>query len=119
MNSEKEILRHFSIEIAWAINALSDVSTQAAKDVIPIVQKCNLLDQRVISKGLPSLTNMRDSDYRKLSQILYRGNIKNKSEYNILLSYLNDTSNTALSDNDVDKSNKLLMSFENKSEQNT
>ena len=144
MNIEKEILRDFSIEIAEAINALSDGSTQATKEVIPIVQKLNnldklrivlsdllewsqdiegtelhRLDQRLISKGLPSLTNMRDSQFRKLCQILYRGKIKDKSEYSFLLSYLNDTTNTALSDNDIDKANKLLMSFEKKSEQNT
>ena len=144
MNIEKEILRDISIEIAEAINALSDGSTQATKEVIPIVQKLNnldklrivlsdllewsqdiegtelhRLDQRLISKGLPSLTNMRDSQFRKLCQILYRGKIKDKSEYSFLLSYLNDTTNTALSDNDIDKANKLLMSFEKKSEQNT
>jgi hypothetical protein len=45
VNNQKENLKDFSIEIAWAINALSDVPTQAAKDVIPIVQKCNNLDQ--------------------------------------------------------------------------
>ena len=137
MQSEKEKIRKFSIELIKAIDSISKGLLQSKDEMISTIEKCNNLSQlRIVlsdmlewtqdikgaeldgintnlaSMGLPSLSLMRDKKYKKLMNILSKSKIICDSEYNLVIAYLNDVNNSCLSENEISKANKLMVDYE-------
>lgn len=137
MQSEKEKIRNFSIEMIKAIDSISKGLLQSKDEMISTIEKCNNLSQlRIVlqdmlewtqdikeaeleeidtnlaSMGLPSLSLMRNKNYKKLIKIFSKNKISNNSEYNLVTAYLNDINNSCLSKNEISKANELLFDYE-------
>ena len=137
MQSEKEIIKNFSIEMIKAIDSFSEGLLPSKDEMISTVEKCKSLSQlrmvlsdmlewtqdingaeleeintNLASMGLPTLSLMRDENYKKLIKIISKGKIGNDSEYNLIMTYLNDIDKSCLSENEISKANKLLFDYE-------
>ncbi len=56
------------------------------------------IDERFASMNLPTLTSMRDRQFRRLVELIERGNIRSEEEYRLLHERLNDVGPTAHSE---------------------
>ncbi len=97
----------------WLKFPLSGVR-QAANDMVEATRdiKSNELlelDSKLIAKNLPTITNMRQSGFKKLLKILSKGNVKNEDEWRLLRSF---SENDTLSKDELVKIQELLNEYE-------
>ena len=108
MNEEKEKLVEFTFTLMEELGASSLVQAinredwlgypiagirQAADDMVEASQdikadELEKLDKILIEKNLPTLSKMRDKNYKKLLQILSRNEIKSETEWRLLRSFV-------------------------------
>jgi hypothetical protein len=137
MEFEKEKIRNLSIEIIEAFDSISNSPIQHKNEMISSIERCNNLSQLkmalsdmlewtrdikgaeleevntiLASKGLPSLSLIRNKEHKKLIDILSKSKISNDSEYNLVMAYLNDINNSFLSKGEKSTANKLLKDYE-------
>ena len=126
---EHEQLRGFILEImsllphseetlhpVRATRSLSGLR-QASRDMVEMCQdladdQVAALDARLASKGLPTLTHMRDRRYRSMLAILSRGRIKSDEEFRLLNSFVSDVDSPHLSEANRTRAETLLGEYE-------
>jgi hypothetical protein len=70
------------------------------------------LDRQLADSGHPTLTAMRQSQYRKALEILDRGKVRNEAEWHVLNGYLADVADQTLTVSQREQAGRLMYEFE-------
>ncbi len=90
---------------------------EAANDMVEMCQDLSEeqiadLDSKLKSKGLPSLTMMRDKRFTQFLKVLSQNRIKSNDEFRLVNNFVSDTASPFLSDSSRDAANALLAEYE-------
>ena len=128
---EKEGLRGFVLTILdfvkmpvsdWAMeplrkcNKLRDLRTAAA-DMVEMCQditgeQLSDLDNLLLEKGFPTLSEMRDRNLRRLREILSEERIRSADDWRFVESFLSDVDSEVLTSKDRETANRILAEYE-------
>jgi hypothetical protein len=89
---------------------------QAAGDTVEMCQDLSSaavaqLDAELLAANLPTLTQMRNRQFRKIQAILDRGAIRSEAQYRLLDSVLSDTAGTILTEAERVRADQLLAAY--------
>ena len=136
MKTEKEILREVSIEILKTVEKLSISESKMIQDMVGIVQNTTKitelrtvfadmlewsfgfdrkdfdeLNQKLNRMNLPTLTKLRDKNYKIFLKILRNGKIINESEYKLVDTYLSNPDTINISEIEREKANEIMADY--------
>jgi hypothetical protein len=111
------MLQHYE-QIPWDKQSASQVR-MAVRDVVewsedlrgePLAQ----LDAQLLAQGLPTLSAMRSTTYRKAIEILARGKIRNEREWHVLNGLITNTADLTLTATERDQADRLVHEYRRK-----
>jgi hypothetical protein len=70
-----------------------------------------ILDSQLASEGLPTLSAMRNANYRTAIAVLDRGAVRNQEEWHILNALVSDTADRTLSTVERQQAERLLSEY--------
>ena len=93
----------------------------AARDVVEMCQDLSgdelaRLDSQLVSKGLPTMTAMRNTTYRKALAVLARGSVRTEEEWHVLNGFVVNQDDGVLSPTERKEADRLIHEFRQKPE---
>jgi hypothetical protein len=111
-------MANFVADLKVSVGSTKQVSglRQAAGDMVEWAvdlspEMVERLDRRLRTAQLPTLTQMRNSQYRKVHRILAAGALRGEGEYQLLNGMLSDTESTVLSEAEIRRAEDILAKF--------
>lgn len=97
-------------------DSLRELRTAAA-DMVEMCQDVTgqqlaSLDNLLLEKGFPSLSEMRDRDLRRLRGILSKERIESEDDWRFVESYLADVESKPLTGKDRETANRILAEYD-------
>jgi len=72
------------------------------------------LDSELASKGLPTLSAMRNATYRKALAVLARGRVRTEEEWHLLNAFVVNAADGVLSPTELKNADRLIRQFRQK-----
>lgn len=72
------------------------------------------LDSELASKGLPTLSAMRNATYRKALAVLARGRVRTEEEWHLLNAFVVNAADGVLSPTELKNADRLIHEFRQK-----
>ena len=114
---ESKTLQEFE-RIEWNRSSLAGIR-MAARDAVEwskdlAGEQLAKLDAELASQGLPTLTAMRNVNYRKALAVLERGAVRNDEEWHMLNGLVADTSDLTLTSVEREQADRLVNEYRSK-----
>lgn len=111
---ESKTLREFE-RIKWNRSSLAGIR-MAARDAVEwskdlAGEQLAKLDAKLASEGLPTLTAMRNVNYRKALAVLERDAVRNEEEWEILNGFVADTADLTLTPVERGQADRLVNEY--------